>query len=669
MSSCCFSAAAVWNQERGIAVFLHSDTCCKSPWKRANLAKQQPLQKRAVFAKRQKLVVPMASLLRGFRKDMQTGKAQSSRPCKKAKDQGSNLATALLSLWGHGHISASTLQWLAHSAMLDGAQHAELQSMASCGNYGLVKGNVHRDLVNKFCKNIEVPMPFSMLVPCWNPKTSKEDEDEAAIFLPHVMFAALAKGDPNFEDRMGTRKLSNFWEKVKHTGDDRLANHPCTLAKGWESSTVPIFLHGDGVEYHTRDSLMVWSWGSLLPSDYQSVESHFLMASYPKTCTAKGTWDAIMKWQVWSLQALAKGYHPTHDPDGKALQKASPFYLEKGMPLTEGRLKAVVWSIQGDHEFFANVLHLPHWRNAKPCWECDCTQADGPKPYTNLRVDTQNFEEVTSAEALKKAAPHPLFKLPGLSTRMVRGDALHILFTKGIYAHLLGSILHHICWHDAGVQAKAPWERLAIVFDGIQHQYKKLESRTRLTNLRLSMFTNPKKPHAQHPFLEAKGAECKHLAPALLKVCQQLLDKEDEAEEHMLTALEAMVELVKILDGADLFLSASESAQAEDLAKVFLDSYAWLSDWSLEKGKLLFHKVMKHHTFQHLIWNAKFLNPKGHWNFKGEDYVGRISTLAHSVSSGVRATRISVKLGPKYRLLLHLLLTRPGMQLVNRDLE
>ena len=404
MSACheqlLFLCCSCLESRKGHCSFLHSGTCCKSFWKRANLAKQQPLQTRAVFAKRQKLLVPMASLLRGFRKDMQTGK---------------------------GHISASTLQWLAHSAMLDGAQHAELQSMASCGNYGLVKGNVHRDLVNKFCKNIEVPMPFSMLVPCWNPKTSNEDEDEAAIFLPHVMFAALAKGDPNFEDRMGTRKLSNFWEKVKRTGDDRLANHPCTLAKGWESSTVPIFLHGDGVEYRTRDSLMVWGWGSLLPSDYQSVESRFLMASYPKTCAAKGTWDAIMKWQVWSLQALAKGYRPTHDPDGKALQKASPFYLENGMPLTEGRL----WSIQGDHDFFANVLHLPHWRNAKPCWECDCIQADGPKPYTNLRVDTQNFEEVTSAEALTKAAPHALFKLPGLSARMVRGDALRILFTKG----------------------------------------------------------------------------------------------------------------------------------------------------------------------------------------------------------------------------------------------
>ena len=34
---------------------------------------------------------------------------------------------------------------------------------------------------------------------------------------------------------------------------------------------------------------------------------------------------------------------------------------------------------------------------------------------------TKNFEEVTSAEALTKAAPHALFKLPGLSARMVRG--------------------------------------------------------------------------------------------------------------------------------------------------------------------------------------------------------------------------------------------------------
>ena len=33
---------------------------------------------------------------------------------------------------------------------------------------------------------------------------------------------------------------------------------------------------------------------------------------------------------------------------------------------------------------------------------------------------------------------HALFKLPGTSSCMVRGDPLHILFCKGLYSHLPG---------------------------------------------------------------------------------------------------------------------------------------------------------------------------------------------------------------------------------------
>jgi hypothetical protein len=40
--------------------------------------------------------------------------------------------------------------------------------------------------------------------------------------------------------------------------------------------------------------------------------------------------------------------------------------------------------------------------------------------------------------------------------------------------------------------------------------------------------------------------------------------------------------------------------------------------------------------------------------------VGKISLLTYSISSGVGATRLSVKVAPKYRVLLHLLLTREG---------
>ena len=40
------------------------------------------------------------------------------------------------------------------------------------------------------------------------------------------------------------------------------------------------------------------------------------------------------------------------------------------------------------------------------------------------------------------------------------------------------------------------------------------------------------------------------------------------------------------------------------------------------------------------------------WCFKAEDYVGRISKLAHSASVGARATLLSVKILKKYRLMM-----------------
>ena len=93
-------------------------------------------------------------------------------------------------------------------------------------------------------------------------------------------------------------------------------------------------------------------------------------------------------------------------------------------------------------------------------------------------------------------------------------------------------------------------------------------------------------------------------------------------------------------------------------AETFFDSYQALNDWALAKARLLIHIVMKHHTFLHLIENARFLNPRWTWCFKSEDYVGKISHIAHSVSMGVRSTKLSQKIVDKYALMLHLCFTR-----------
>ena len=118
---------------------------------------------------------------------------------------------------------------------------------------------------------------------------------------------------------------------------------------------------------------------------------------------------------------------------------------------------------------------------------------------------------------------HPLFSgvIGGLTTKMVRGDCLHILFCKGVLGHFLGSIMHYLCWHDGPgkVQAVAPEKRLGAMFEAIQREYVRQSSPTRVTNLRLSMICDPKQPHASFAHLDLKAAEAKHTLHAFLPVC------------------------------------------------------------------------------------------------------------------------------------------------------
>ena len=83
----------------------------------------------------------------------------------------------------------------------------------------------------------------------------------------------------------------------------------------------------------------------------------------------------------------------------------------------------------------------------------------------------------------------------------------------------------------------------------------------------------------------------------------------------------------------------------------------------------MFHVVIKFHTFLHLIQGAKFLNPRFHWCFRSEDFVGKVAKVGHSVSMGTKSTRLSLKVTQKYVFLLHLRLTRDGFGFLSEETE
>jgi hypothetical protein len=248
-------------------------------------------------------------------------------------------------------LSASLRQEIAHLAILDGAKHDELAALAKAGNYGEITGNVHRDVVATFCKDVAFE-PLEIIVPCIDPKTSQQQDTEAGMFLPHLLFSTLEKEYPaKFNELFSINQLEQFWRQAELAEDDRLLGHPMFTMKNWRNKAVPLFAHGDGEEFQTRDSLMVWSFGCML-SLFGSLDNHLLMAAFPKSCTAPETWDNFWKWLAWSFKALLKGKRPDLDPDNLPFPPGSYFALAKGKPLTSKGLIGVIWSIQGDHDFF-----------------------------------------------------------------------------------------------------------------------------------------------------------------------------------------------------------------------------------------------------------------------------------------------------------------------------
>ena len=128
---------------------------------------------------------------------------------------------------------------------------------------------------------------------------------------------------------------------------------------------------------------------------------------------------------------------------------------------------------------------------------------------------------------------HPLFTLPGVTSRNVRFDMLHVLFVNGVLAHVMGSLLRYTCWFDkpGGHQKVAPAKRLNILFTEVQKEYTEHKAECKLTNLTL---------------LHCKGAECKHLVKPLLAVPKKILGKGRQIHNNMLSCLQSISDLIDL---------------------------------------------------------------------------------------------------------------------------
>ena len=255
-----------------------------------------------------------------------------------------------------------------------------------------------------------------------------------------------------------------------------------------------------------------------------------------------------------------------------------------------------------------------------------------------LKSEEQTYVFKTVEQSvLDKKTDHPLFRLEGVTPLHVRGDSLHILYSRGVANHLAGSLFHYvisllgqcICQNDKPQGVNAMWHNQAF------QSFSLLGGKSS----RDQAFSSLLGSSPERTSWPCRGSCPYHndwSHPCLQSSC------------HALWQYGCLSDTIGICHWTEL-----------------CEKVLWCLPGSEQLGFDKRQKAVSYHPqvslcFLHLFQNTKFLNFRVHHNFRSEDYVGKVSQLAHSCSFGAKPTRVPAKLVDKYRIPLHLQLTKPG---------
>ena len=581
------------------------------------------------------------------------------RPAPGLKE-GQALSKKLLQLWSLGKLSSSGLQEIAFAATADGLQCESIVELSGLGTFGQYPSNCHRDLVRLLRARLKKSMhgglqespTISIQVPALDAKEENPETKAAChIVLPHLLVWQLFSSYPKLAPSLfGLHKLKAFWGNLK-SNDPRLWDSG--LKESQKHKTIPLWLHGDGVEFST-DSLMTFTWGPTLyapqglkegPREMHPshpMDSSFLITAWPKSAAASNTWVEIHEVMAWSFTALFQGFHPDVDWKGRPLPTNLKRLARK--PITPEGHSFWVFNFLGDLEYYANHLGFPHWQSKKFCCLCDCEKGNHLKnPFD---FTSEPGWEMKSLEGLKESpcTNHTLFKIPGgLPEYRVCFDVLHTL-DLGVTARLAGSILHAWAYPPGSKKEVGPGNT-AKIWALLKEAYAELHITEKYNNLVVSMFTSERNPFSQPAKLKGHAGEIRHLMPALAMVAWKKAS-ECEAFAHMAECCHQMANFYAIISEDDFFMK--DSTKAEKCLKESMQHYIWLHRHFGDEVR--FTLTPKCHYVAHIALMLHFQNPATCWTYKQESFMGYIATLGHSCSHGTRASRISESFITKYTM-------------------
>ena len=157
----------------------------------------------------------------------------------------------------------------------------------------------------------------------------------------------------------------------------------------------------------------------------------------------------------------------------------------------------------------------------------------------------------------------------------------------------------------------------------------------------------------EFPHLGGKAAHMKHLLPALLHVCKARAQNSSERLLR-LNVLEEFQTFIDIIEAHGHYLPREASDECRRAVTQGLLSYSALAALAYTAGQRLWSFTPKFHYLYHICMFTRYHNPRYAWVFRDEDFVGRISKIAKSVSFGRPSTSLSSGIMHKHRQVLQL---------------
>ncbi len=580
------------------------------------------------------------------------------------------LAESWLVAIGRGSLRVADATEWASARVAEGGADGMMEALARCFGSSAER-QLHSWVQRQPWRGV-MPQPYSFQAPLLDSPGGKQKQGDAYCILPHELFASLGAAAPKvFEELFGSSsEREAFWRELVRTAREAAntargkehkrwcKHHPCASAPA--HLRVPLGLHGDAVEMHGGEKVLVVSWGGLCRHG-PTLDTRLLFVCLKDSLMVHAEHATLFKaFEVlaWSFGSLARGVHPACDHEGEPFtpQGDPRRFALAGQPLVtvpDGFLLGAWCELRGDWQFLRDALNLKHHYGAhKMCHLCAAEKTPGTALYMGDFQLEGELRQSLVGPLPSRVQPGgwesnepitPLTKLPGFSVWRCIFDLMHTL-ELGLLQRVIPAALQGLL----GLRVGAGRPQEPSMFEGATiaarcractEAYKAWAQRKGVSaSSRVRCITKRWVAGAWPTISQqnAKAAALRAMLPWVAELAEERIG-ESNAATLRANCLRGLADMDKVYWSQPRFLTADQEQAAMGHCVQALRALADLSKLSPMGPWRL---IPKAHALLHLACDSAMGNPRVAHCYQDEDFVGRMRRVyvsCHGTTAPLRS--------------------------------